>query len=340
MITKKLIEKRDSGIELLEISNDEIRVILSSLGAHVYAIYTKDAEGREGDVILGVKDIEDCLSDTAYMGATIGRCANRIKNAEFELNKKVYRLKKNNGPHNLHGGPKGFDCMMFDWSWIDDGVRFHRLSPDGEMGFPGNVDVTVDMTIKGGTLTIAYDAVPDAETLISMTNHMYFNLSAGREATIRNHTLMLSCDQFCPIDETGLVTGEVIDVDHTPFDFRTARPLGAFMDSDDVQIKLAGGGYDHAYRFNASRPLCILTDPISGRRLTIDTDLPFTHLYSANTYGSQVIGKQGMKYTACAGVAIETELMPDAVHNHVGPSMVFKAGEHFISKTTYAFDTI
>lgn len=340
MITKNIIEKRDNNIVLLEIANEQLRIVLSNLGGHVVSIFTKDAAGKEGDVLIGVKDIADCTTDTAYMGATIGRCANRIKNAEFELNGVNYKLGKNNGPHNLHGGPEGFDTKTFDWSWLDNGVRFNYLSPDGEMGFPGNVNVTVDMTIAEGTLTIAYDAVPDADTLISMTNHMYFNLSAGREDTIKQHTLMLSSDQYCPLDETGLVTGEVVDLANTPFDFRTAKALGECMDCDDPQMKIAGGGYDHAYKFNETRPLCVLTDPISGRRMTIDTDLPFTHLYSANTYASQVIGKEGKKYTPCAGVAIETELMPDAVHNHVGPSMIFKSGEHFISKTTYTFDII
>lgn len=340
MITKKIIETRDNGIALLEIANDQIRVILSNLGGHVISIFTKDAAGIDGDVLIGVKDIADCGADTAYMGATIGRCANRIKNAEFELNGMTYTLGKNNGPHNLHGGPEGFDTKVFDWSWLDNGVRFSYLSPDGEMGFPGNVNVTVDMTIDAGTLAIAYDAVPDADTLISMTNHMYFNLSAGREDTIRNHTLMLACDQYCPLDETGLVTGEVLDVEGTPFDFRTAKPLGTCMDCGDAQMAIAGGGYDHAYKFGDARPLCILADPVSGRRMTIDTDLPFTHLYSANTYASPVMGKHGQKYGPCAGVAIETELMPDAIHNNVGPSMIFKAGEHFISKTTYSFDII
>ncbi len=340
MIRKNVLEARHNGTVLLEIANDKIRVVLSNLGGHVVSIYTKDVTGNEGDVILGVKDIEDCISDTAYMGATIGRCANRIKNAEFELNGITYKLEKNNGPHNLHGGPEGFDQKLFDWSWLNNGVRFTYLSPDGEMGFPGNLHVIVDMTIEDDSFTISYDAFADSDTIISLTNHMYFNLSAGLDNTIKNHTLMLSCDQFCPLDETGLVTGEVMDVDGTPFDFRKAKPLGASMDSGNLQMKIAGGGYDHAYKFNTSRPQCILIDPKSGRRLTIETDLPFTHLYTANTYGSQVIGKHNQKYAACAGVAIETELMPDAIHNHVEPSMIFKSGEHFNSKTIYKFDII
>ena len=277
--------------------------------------------------------------------------------AQFSLNGTTYRLADNNNGNCLHGGVRGFDKYMWKGEAVPakdgasgaaeagafgaagaagDSVVFTRVSPDGEENFPGNLAVRVTFTLTpDNALRIRYDADTDKDTLVSLTNHAYFNLEG--KGSVLDHMLTVHADRFCENDPYCLPTGKLLPVEGTPFDFRTKKPIGRDIQADDVQLH-NGGGYDHCYVLSGLNA-AVLTAPGTGIRMRVITDLPGMQVYSGNFlttrkgHGGQVFGYRD-------AVALETQLFPNAMNCYGFPSPVLRAGRHLESETVYAFDCV
>lgn len=296
---------------------------LCDLGAAVQSLIVPDRNGRFCDVVLGYDTAEEYLENGDYLGAFVGRYANRIAGAKFTLNGKEYHLTANEGKNTLHGG-KGLSKRHFEAHCGDNSVRFEILSPDGEDGFPGNVSISVTYTLTDdNALCIDYEAVSDADTVINFTNHSYFNLKGG--GTVLSHELMINAEHYLPVDHELIPTGEKRPVSGTEFDFRTLRPVKY-------------GYYDHCFCLDGE-PGAVLYEPESGRRMTVTTDMPGVQLYCAGGLGNRS-GKGGARYGENSALCLETQFYPDSPNRPDFPSCLFKKGETFKSKTTYKFDTV
>ena len=334
----RMIEQRDNGVCLFELKNDKIKVITSNLGCHVLSVFTKDREGNFGDVVLGFENVEDCWhGDGSYMGAIAGRVANRIGDAKFELNGKTYELAANNGKNSLHGGIKGFNQKIFKYELLEDGIRFIYLSPDMEEGFPGSLYLKIVYRLSGNELKMEYEAMSDQDTLINIANHSFFNLSA-KDSKIYDHQLMIKSDQIACADENGLPTGEFLDVENTPFDFKSFHEIGERIHDDDEQLRFVGG-YDHCFMLKDEKDHAVLYDKESGRKLTITTTLPCMQLYAGNFLAGGSDGKFGKPYENRDGVALEPQFLPNSMNIEKKPRVILRKGEEYEAVTTYRFET-
>ena len=307
-------------------------------GATLTEILCPDREGKPVCVICGYEKLEDYQKASGYQGATIGRFANRIGKAEFDLNQKHYALFRNDGNNHLHGGAKGFDKQV--WSWVlSDGdepyVEFSRVSPDGEEGYPGELELTVRMTLKADRiLSISYLAVSDKDTPFNFTNHAYFNLNGPGSGPITSHELSLDADRYLPVNSELIPTGGIAPVSGTPFDFRMAKTIGQDID-------LTGTGYDHCMVFEDRGPgvfrRATLYSPQSGIGLHLSTDLPSVQLYSGNMMDDPTPFRGGVPQIPREAVCLETELMPDSMHHEGFTDCILKAGCTFSSTTQYEF---
>ena len=308
-------------------------VTVLDYGATVQSICVPDRNRRLVDVVLGYDSPADYATRKGYLGATVGRVANRISGAAFSLNGRTYELAKNNGENHLHGGIRGFSYYVWDMAAGDDSVVFARLSPNGEEGYPGALRVRVTFTLTpDNALRIVYDADADADTLVNLTNHSYFNLNDG--GSVLDHTLQIFAGRFCENDAGCLPTGRLLDVEGTPFDFRVAKPIGRDIDADDEQLRL-GGGYDHNFCLGGGRA-AVVTGDRSGVVMTVDTDMPGVQLYSANGLPRQS-GKGGAMMGPREAVCLETQLWPNVMNCYGFPSPVLRGGQHLRSETVYAF---
>lgn len=333
----ELINERRDGIKLFRISNEFISIEVINKGCRLMSITTQDKHQQKSNIILGLQYIEDCDDDSTYMGAVIGRVANRIQNANFELEGKTYQLETNNGPNTLHGGKVGFDKKLFDSMILDNGILFTYYSKDMESGFPGNVDFKVKYTLEDNKFDIEYEAITDKTTIVNFTNHMYFNL--GTTSSIKQHELMIKASKVGLTDPDCLATGEFMDVFNTPFDFNEFKVIEEGLNTKHPQI-ISAKGYDHPFVLDTGNESIILKDSISGRKLTISTDMPTVQVYTGNYLNDGPVGLKGRKYEDYEGIALETQLMPDSIHNEEQPSCILKAGDVFKSKTTYQFDIL
>jgi aldose 1-epimerase len=333
-VTKKL----ENGIDLISMKSDDLEVVVTNFGCTIVKVLMKDKHGNIDDVVLGYDEMEKYATLDAYLGALVGRVANRIKKGHFELNGKEYNLAINNGPNHLHGGIKGFSYQTFDYEIKDDHtVEFHYLSKHMEEGYPGNLDLKAIYTLEGDTLTIRYVGTTDEDTLINITNHSYFNLS-GKKENIYNHLLVMKADKFACVDPDGLTTGEFRDVKGTPFDFNEPALIGERVVMEDEQLKL-GNGFDHPFVFNTDKDQSILIHKESGRKLTVSTTLPMAQIYTANYLDGRT-GKYGHQYFARDAVCIETSALPDAIHLEENPTTILKKGEVYDETTSYKFEVI
>ena len=335
MTEVRVAGKRENGIVFFEIKSSELCVKVTNLGGHILSVFSKDRDGKMADVVLGLENIEDCHKDTSYMGAIVGRVANRIGGASFTLNGTKYPLKANNGVNHLHGGEVGFNQKIFDYKLIENGIVFHYLSPDMEEGYPGNLDLTVTYRVENDTLNISYDAVCDQDTIANFTSHSYFNLSGNKEK-IYTHKLLVAADQIACVDEGCLATGEFLQVDGTPFDFREFHEIGERIDEKHEQL-LYAGGYDHSFLLNQETEQIILVHETSGRKLIISTDMPAVQVYTANFLAGGFNGKEGKPYENRDGVALETQLLPNSVHIEENPGVILRKGQKYHSMTSYRF---
>lgn len=334
----EVIKHIDDQIDLISMKNEQLEVVVSNYGCTIIKVIMADKNGHKDDVVLGYDDFTQYQTLDAYLGALVGRVANRIKAGQFSLNGQDYHLAVNNGPNHLHGGIKGFSYQVFDYTIEDEHtLKLHYLSKDGEEGYPGDLDLTVIYTLKDDTLTAHYQATSSADTLINITNHSYFNLS-GHKENIYQHTLQIHASQFACVDSDGLTTGELKDVEGTPFDFRQPALIGERVEQDDEQLKI-GKGFDHPFLFDTQSNQVILTHEPTGRQLIVSTTLPQAQIYTAN-YLDGRSGKYGERYYARDAVCIETQNMPDAIHLEEHPTTLLKKGETYDEITSYQFKVI
>ena len=277
--------------------------------------------------------VEEYVQHTEFLGATIGRVGNRIGKAEFSLNGTTYHLYKNDGENHLHGGKEGFDRKLWRMAAQGESLLCWRTSPDGEEGYPGNLQVRVCFTLTDeNRLRIVYDADTDADTLVNLTNHSYFNLNG--HGSVLDHSVQIFAERFTENDAGCLPTGKLLWVEGTPFDFRQEKTIGADIGADEEQLILAKG-YDHNYVL-CGKKAAVLYGPETGIEMTVETDLPGMQFYTGN-FLPECKGKNGSvinyRYAAC----FETQLYPNAMNCYGFPSPVLRAGAHLHSETDYAF---
>lgn len=313
-------------------------------GCQILRILAPDKEGRMADVVLGFDSLEDAMGNQSFVGVAVGRFANRIGKGRFTLHGKTYNLYANDGQNTLHGGKEGFDKKVWDASEAaGNSVEFHYLSPDGEENFPGNLDVTVTYTLtEENELVIRYQAQSDADTILNLTNHSYFNLAGHDTGTILDHYLQLYCDAYTPADAESIPTGEIASVAGTPMDFREFHRVGERIDADFEPLKF-GGGYDHNWVINKSEKspalAATLWDKQSGRKMDVLTTMPGVQFYSGNFLANKERGKGGHSYARREGLCLETQFYPDSINKSNFPSPVLKAGGAYDHTTIFKFYT-
>lgn len=300
------------------------------LGAAVHQLWVPDAGGRCANVVLGAPDVagyEKTPSD--YLGAVVGRCANRIAGASVTIDGRTHTLPANDGPHTLHGGPGGFHSRTWTVEHADTReIVLGLVSPDGDEGLPGEVRVEVRYRVEGSEVRFEWSATTTATTPVSLTQHSHFNLAGEASGSIAGHTLRVAADAFTPVGDDLIPTGVVEDLTGHALDLREARPLG------DVHP------VDHNYVLSGDRPSAVLTDPVSGRVLEVTTDRPGLQVYSGGFFDGSQVGTGGVPYDAGAGVALEPQAWPDAVHHQddgAWPSVLLEPGRTLRSVTTWRF---
>lgn len=317
-----------------------MEAVVSDFGASLLKLYVPDKDGKTQDVVLGYETLEDYENGGDSLGATVGRVANRIGMAEFELNGKKYELTKNdNGKNTLHGGIDSYNKRMWDVKEEDDThVVFALVSPDGDQGFPGEVKIEVSYTItEENELKIHYHAIPDQDTLLNMTNHSYFNLSGHASGTAWNAKVWIDADAFTETDAELIPTGTVVPVEGTPMDFRKEKVVEKEIGADYTPLKLAGG-YDHNWVLNGKgfRKAASAESEETGIKMEVYTDLPGIQFYSGNFLAGSK-GKEGAVYEKGYGICFETQYFPDAIHKENFESPITKAGEVYDTTTVYKF---
>ena len=335
-----------TAADLFALTNDAgCEAKITNYGGIVVALTAPDRDGRFADVALGYDTLDEYLADTPYFGALVGRYGNRIAKARFTLGGVEYALAANDGDNSLHGGLVGFDKVVWNAETVeaDDGVgvALTYLSADGEEGYPGNLSVKVVYTLTAdNALRIDYTATTDADTVLNLTHHSYFNLAGAGSGDILGHVMQIDADRFTPVDETLIPTGELRPVEGTPMDFRTPTPIGERIEADDEQIRL-GGGYDHNWVLNGGggtlAPAARVAEPTSGRVMEVRTTEPGVQFYSGNFLDGSNVGKGGAAYNRRNGFCLETQHFPDSPNQPAFPSTVLKPGETYTQTTIYRF---
>lgn len=326
------------GFEISEyiLDNGLIEAHFLDYGCIIKNVFVAGKDGKKRDVVLGYDDLKSYEKNGGYLGAFVGRVANRIKNAEFTLDGVKYRLFANDGKNCLHGGKKGFDKKFFETKIEGDSITFTTCSFDGEEGFPGGLSIEVKYTLRGSALDIEYKAVATADTPVSFTNHSYFNLSD--EDTALNHVLSVNSDFITPVNDTLIPTGELLSVSDTPFDFRNPQKVGLYIDYPHKQLKIAGG-YDHNFvlkNYGSYEKVATLYAEDTGISMDVFTDNFGMQVYSGN-FLNGAVGKNGRIYGKRAAICLETQGFPNAVNQVTFPSIIVKAGKTYSKRTTYAF---
>lgn len=319
--------------------NDGSSISVLNYGGIITNIVVPDKKGSMDNVVLGFNNLESYMTQSPYFGALCGRVAGRIGGASFTIDQKEYLLAKNNGENHLHGGLVGFDKKVFDIEEFENGISLAYFSQDGEEGYPGNLALTVNYTFtKKHKLMIEYQARTDKETPINLTNHSYFNLSGDFSIQSTNQLLTIDSDAIIELDSELIPTGQLIDVSNSPFDFRESKAIGRDISVDNDQLHI-GGGYDHPFILNKNKEdEIILSDPISGRRLTISTNQPCVVFYSGNFINPGAKLTDGIETFKRQGVCLETHGYPNAVNEANFPNGTLKPGNQYYNVTTYKFD--
>jgi len=314
-------------------------------GGIITSIKVPDRDGKLADIVLGYDSLEGYVENPPHFGAIIGRYANRIGKASFTLDGKTYPLIANNKGNTLHGGPIGFDKMM--WTVEDTGkdekgvsLLLKRTSPDGEQGFPGNLTAQVRYTLSNANeLAIEYSATTDQPTVVNLTHHDYFNLAGEGSGDVLGHRVQIHAERYTPADETLLPTGKLASVAGTPVDFRELTPIGPRINADDALVKLPGG-YDHNFVIDRKSDELVLAarveEPNSGRVMEVRTTEPGMQLYTAN-HVTGIKGKAGHVYDKHSALCLETQHYPDSPNRPEFPPTTLRPGATYSTKTVYSF---
>ena len=342
-VTKKLFGQTHTGkrVDLFTLTNAQgLSAKITNYGTIITELWVPDREGRLGNIVLGFDNLRQYLAgNPSYLGCTVGRVANRTARGRFQLDGKKYKLAVNNGPHHLHGGLRGFDKVVWSAEIVkgrEAAVAFTYLSRHGEEGYPGNLDVTVLMTLTNGDeLRIDYTATTDRATPVNLTNHSYFNLAGGGNAL--GHELKVASKAYIPVDATSIPTGKQVPVAGTAFDFTKRKPIGRDL------ARLTGKpiGYDHNFvlKGGGQRLAACATvyDRTSGRVMEVRTTEPGVQVYTGNWLDGTQCGHSGIYYTQHSGLCLETQHFPDSLHNPRFPSIILRPGQTFTTTTTYKF---
>ena len=322
---------------LYTITGGGLTATVTDYGAHLVSVLVPDRNGNLTDVVLGYDDANGYRTGNgAYLGATVGRNANRIKGSSFMLGDTKIRMIPNEGENNLHSGPNGFHLRMWNVYQVrKNSITLHLVSPQGDQGFPGRADIYVTYSLeRNGVLRIRYDGLCDCDTVFNLTNHSYFNLASHENTdAAMAQELIIPGRFFNPDDAENIPTGELRPVQGTPMDFRTPKPIGRDINQPYEPLEFQCG-YDHNWEVFCS-PCAILRDPASGREMAVTTDCPGIQFYAGNYLNET--GKGGISYGFRQGIALETQFYPDSVHHPEWPQPFVKAGEHYHSKTEYRF---
>ena len=330
--------KDNKQVDAYTLIDDGMEVEIITFGAALRNIIIPTSCGPR-DINFGFDEVSDYETKTGYLGAIIGRYANRIGKSEFTLDGKKYQMDDNDGENSLHGGYNAFDQKVWDATVKPDGLYLSLHSPDMENGYPGNLDVEVKYSLKNRELTIEYTAKSDANTPLNLTNHTYFNLSGHNAGSIENHKIQIFADYITQMDETLIPTGHKMDVTDTPFDFREPKLIGPGFESTHRQIIL-GDGYDHNFvlsdlPYRDLTPAAVLE--CDGIKMTCLTTMPGIQFYSGNFLIGET-GKEDAKYEKRTGLCLETQYWPDSVNKPEFPDSILKKGETYHHITVYRFD--
>ena len=330
-------------VQVAVLDNGVIEAHIISYAAAIQKLIVKDRKGNPVDVVLGFDDVEGYEKNTCYLGAVVGRYANRIAGGRFFLNAEEYHVTVNNNGNCLHSGEHGFGSTVFEMELSksgDDGVLLRAVSPDGTDGFPGKVTLEVEYSLVGSALMIQYTATTDAPTVINITNHSYFNLNGHASGTVLGHRLQMNAPSFLETDDTLIPTGRLLPTAETPMDFMEEKTIGRDIEADYPALKL-GNGYDHCFVIADSglRHVAWLTGPQTGIRMETLTTLPGVQLYSANSLVLDRPGKEGAEYHKRDAVCLETQDFPDAPNHMEFPDTTVTPKAAYSATTLYRFDT-
>ncbi len=322
-----------------------MEVCITNFGGRIVSIMVPDRNGEYKDVVLGFDSIGAYLPDVnaSDFGAAIGRYANRINQGKITIDGTDYQLPQNNFGHCLHGGPSGWQYQVYDVKEATDSTLVLAiLSPDGDNGFPGNVNAEVAYTLRAdNSLAIAYSATTDKPTVINMTNHSYFNLSGDPTSPITDNVLTVNASRFTPVDSTFMTTGDILPVAGTPMDFTQAKVVGAEIDKVEYDQIKNGNGYDHNWVLDTendiTKPAATLLCPSTGIMLTVYSDEPGIQVYSGNFLDGTVTGKHNITYNSRAGICLETQHYPDSPNKANWPSTLLRPDQTYKSNTIFKF---
>lgn len=340
------IKKRTFGllsngrkVSLFTISNRDMSFSVTNYGCIITSIMVPDKKGCEADIALGYSTLEGYIANPVFFGCLVGRFANRIAGGKFSLGGVEYELDKNDNGNCLHSGRLGYHRMLWKAKPFSNskeaGVVFYRTSPDGEQGFPGELDMKVRYSLTANNdIVISYSAKTDAPTPVNLTNHTYFNLGGHDSGTILNHSVQLFADRYVPVDGAAIPVGEIRDVAGSPFDFRSPKEIAKHI--NDVP-----GGYDHTWEINRAgdtpNPVAGIFDPESGRAMTVYSTQPGVQFYTGN-FLSDVEGKNGVVYGKNDGLCLETQHFPDSPNRSDFPDSILLPGDRYRHETIWHFD--
>ena len=324
-----------------------LQVEIINYGGIITKIMVPDNKGSFDDITLGFDTLDGYLKGHPYFGAIVGRHANRLEDAQFELNGKIYKLYVNNGKNHLHGGLKGFDKVIWSAETVkngkNDSLELTYRSVDGEEGYPGNLDIKVTYSLsEADELIINYFAVSDSDTVVNLTNHAYFNLCGHASGDISGHQVMINADSFTTINNEGVPNGEIKKVEGTPLDLRALKPLASGLSDKSEQI-LNAGGFDHNWVLNTAGDVSLkaaeVYEETTGRIMEVYTTKPGIQLYTGNFLDGMGPCKDGATYVKRSGLCLETQFFPNVMKHRNFPSPVLKAGQEYAHKTIYKFRT-
>jgi aldose 1-epimerase len=337
------VESLSNNWKRFTLSNDNgMLVQLLNYGGIITKILVPDKNGNRENVVLGYKDIQDYKDDPNFFGAIIGRVAGRVAGSTFQIENNSIELEENEGVNHLHGGRNGFHKVIWDTETFQShhqvGILLTYRSPDGEGNYPGNLKTTITYTLTNNNqFIIDYAAETDKATPITLTNHSYFNLSGNLRETIHNHFVTMDSSRILELAEGLIPTGKMMYVEHSAFDFRQGRRIGDGLHGDSLQNKMVGNGYDHYFIFDhRTKQAVTVTEPISGRVLTIETNQPGMVMYTANNLANTyaLTDRSSEKYM---GICFETQGTPASLHHDNLPSIILRPNELYQKQTVFTF---